>query len=869
VRSRSFELVVPRALGDHGATPLAAYLVLTTVAVTRGPSPRFLSPAEVIALATAWRLPLNEVWYFPAAAAPRVEAALHAARWALKDSQVDALLGHVTSAAIGGHAASGSGAAGAAPGGATNAAAHAGGVKQGFLTHLETQGEVLEGFVLMALEVGDLAGLQQLVAAYNATMQPWHGAALKQALELGARCLQRDSALEAALGDNGGGVPSAGVGLSLERAFAAAAVGLPEAGPWPEGLSGSAPEPRRVPVAAADLWPLVCAAAGDVGGLFRRLCSSYQHRVVLKAYRYTPVAFLAAPLAGAASATDAATPPTAENGGAASEVFQVQVEIHDDEVFYSWPLHARAGGCAPLYRGMVVQFDGHVAPGTGGGNHGLAEDVVAAAGVGAGALEMRILGIAKLKCLNYLWRTFGVRNQLPTLLGNGEAAFVRKCQTVFFKNWAVPPEHRVPMLALLAGWAQFVVSLLSAKEREGLQGRAMYLGLLERYLASGDAAAQQAAHLVSGVGAGRPGASAAAALARGGERSSGGLGSSSSGSNGGGGSTAAAAIAALPLSPPPTLLAPFYTVVANLTGSDLPPGLLCALGLDALRRLDGPPVGIDPPPGCWLECRNTLPSTKQLGDLRLAAGATGDKVASSGGKGGKGGGKGGKGGKTSGGGLVGVGSGGAPRLVLALGPPPRAAKAALVAASRTTPTEEDVRPQGDEGGSSGKVSVKGGGGGSKDPLERERGMLSSLAAAEGKAGSWRSRHVGVHLLVDPHKDLEQFRKDATAAARTAAAAATAAASAASAALPAAAGTSAAGSAAVLAKPVASCPPFGAPVVVLVCVLALPPGGGKSTLFAALQAGTAGATVTAAASLVWAVAAAVLGALLLLFAYFFF
>ena len=39
----SFELVVPRALGDHGATPAAAYLVLTTVAVTRGSRPRFLS----------------------------------------------------------------------------------------------------------------------------------------------------------------------------------------------------------------------------------------------------------------------------------------------------------------------------------------------------------------------------------------------------------------------------------------------------------------------------------------------------------------------------------------------------------------------------------------------------------------------------------------------------------------------------------------------------------------------------------------------------------------------------------------------------------------------------------------------------------
>ena len=32
---------------------------------------------------------------------------------------------------------------------------------------------------------------------------------------------------------------------------------------------------------------------------------------------------------------------------------------------------------------------------------------------------VRVLAIGKLKCLNYLIRTFGVRNLLPTLLGDG------------------------------------------------------------------------------------------------------------------------------------------------------------------------------------------------------------------------------------------------------------------------------------------------------------------------------------------------------------------------------------------------------------------------------------------------------------------
>ena len=75
----SFECVVPRVLGDHGATPRAAYMVLTSVSHTA--SAGFLSPAEVLRLGAMWRLPLNEAWFVPWNAAGAVEDALHAARW--------------------------------------------------------------------------------------------------------------------------------------------------------------------------------------------------------------------------------------------------------------------------------------------------------------------------------------------------------------------------------------------------------------------------------------------------------------------------------------------------------------------------------------------------------------------------------------------------------------------------------------------------------------------------------------------------------------------------------------------------------------------------------------------------------------------
>ena len=390
----SFELVVPRALGDHGATPKAAYLVLTTVALTRGPHPRFLSPAEVIEVATRWRLPLNETWYFSSEMAPEVETRLHEARWTLRDSGVDNLL--------------------------------EGGVSQKFLTHLETQGEVLEGFVLMAVET-DLEGVAALVTAYNETMAPHHAAALKAALDLGERCSRLDPELEALID---GGVPNGGVQLFRGESF-------------------PAPEPERL---SEDAWPLALRASGEIGELFKVLDYSYRHQVALVLYSYQPLK--------------------------GPKVLLVQIRVCDDNVFYAWPLH----GVRPLYRGMVVEFGAEIE----------------GAEIEEPSVQMSIRGIAKLKCLNYLWRTFGVRNQLPTLLTDGSEAYLRRCRS-FFSNWSVPAEHRPALFSVFVGWARFV-QCLPAHDRALLTGKNKeYLKLLERYLGSGVPALAPAANLLTGI----------------------------------------------------------------------------------------------------------------------------------------------------------------------------------------------------------------------------------------------------------------------------------------------------------------------------------------------------------------------------------
>jgi len=213
----SFECVAPRIAGDHGATPLAAYMVLTCVVHAGGDG--ILSPAQVLQLGAAWRLPLNQVWYVPWERAPAIEDQLHAARWTMNDAEADVLL-----EALG------------AP-------------QQRFLRHGETQGEVLEGFVLMALDQPTEA-LLPLLAAYDAAVAPHRDRALASALDLGRSCHTSEPWLVAAL-----------------------------ARPGPV-------EPTRTSMGPEQAWRMATEGEGPLPRLFRILQTSYGHRIYLKTYAY-------------------------------------------------------------------------------------------------------------------------------------------------------------------------------------------------------------------------------------------------------------------------------------------------------------------------------------------------------------------------------------------------------------------------------------------------------------------------------------------------------------------------------------------------------------------------------------------------------
>jgi hypothetical protein len=73
------------------------------------------------------------------------------------------------------------------------------------------------------------------------------------------------------------------------------------------------------------VWDVVKSAPFPYDRLFHRLKQSYDHQVQLKLYEY-------------------------------QGAVQVQVHIHSDQIFYSWPLHMLTDACPPLFRGMVLQF---------------------------------------------------------------------------------------------------------------------------------------------------------------------------------------------------------------------------------------------------------------------------------------------------------------------------------------------------------------------------------------------------------------------------------------------------------------------------------------------------------------------------------
>lgn len=143
----------------------------------------------------------------------------------------------------------------------------------------------------------------------------------------------------------------------------------------------------------------------------------------------------------------------------------VIVEIRNDDVFKFFPMH---GLGLSLFRGMVLDF---------GREPREPEEFLI-------ENEFNIQDIVKIKCLGYIIRTFGVRNNLGRLFKDGEDAISSMIQH-FVVNWSVPLAHRPAVETFLAATYKYLLSLPDESKEDAKNN---YLQYFETFFSSGDPA---------------------------------------------------------------------------------------------------------------------------------------------------------------------------------------------------------------------------------------------------------------------------------------------------------------------------------------------------------------------------------------------
>ncbi|KAH7352709.1 hypothetical protein KP509_19G059600 [Ceratopteris richardii] len=129
----SMELVTA-VLGDHGQRPLKDYVVVTAVSDLKN-KPRFFSTSDIIAFCRKWRLPTNDVWLF---STRKSAAAFFAAYDALSEdgtaTPVNKVLNGIADISV-----------------------------QAAKSHMEVQGEILEGLVARIVNPSSLERLKSVL----------------------------------------------------------------------------------------------------------------------------------------------------------------------------------------------------------------------------------------------------------------------------------------------------------------------------------------------------------------------------------------------------------------------------------------------------------------------------------------------------------------------------------------------------------------------------------------------------------------------------------------------------------------------------------------------------------------------------------
>eukprot|EP00249_Psilotum_nudum_P024453 c29187_g1_i1 orf=271-3738(-) len=407
--------LVTAVLGDHGQRPLQDYVVVTAVTELRG-KPRFYSTPDIISFCRRWRLPSNHVWLF---SSRKSAAALFSAYDALCEegtaSSVTKVLDEIADISL-----------------------------PATKSHMEVQGEILEGLVARIVSPRSLERLRQVIQRFpNVTLQghPQTGQGLREICAANRRSEKEQV-------------------LALLRSLG------------PDMCSDWSDWTRNDGGQASSSSPffskfLRAAPADD-------MTAKLQETIQVLRNRNMPVRFRCRPIVNMEDC----------------EKIQFKMIIHvlADSVFRKYQSEMRHNsGLWPLYRGYFVEvslFDNLVQASTrirASDQTSLAKEFQN--GLQLNNVEDDVLAdeaanlMLKLKFLTYKLRTFLIRNGLSTLFNSGFGAY-RKYYLRQMEIWGTSPEKRQALDQFLSEWAGYITRKF--KNRKPVEN--MYLSEAEPFL---------------------------------------------------------------------------------------------------------------------------------------------------------------------------------------------------------------------------------------------------------------------------------------------------------------------------------------------------------------------------------------------------
>ena len=294
--SLSFELIVPRLLGDHASEPNAAVITLITGGyIDKDGNNKFLNELELINIATKWKLNLPKIYVCNAKNINPISKGLDELRWVCDATQPGQFIEQVINSNL-------------EPGEEKP-------VHINSLPYSEWHDLVLEGYVIKVIQVpiSFILELNNSIKEYNTVFTPLIDQLLLELGKLGDLFRIKDPELLAKLEMPCGNVQL--VNPSTGEKF------IPE-------------ESTYLDIPKDVIWRFAELHASKHDKELLNILEMYESKISLKMYKGIE-----------------------EYKGHINHIIQIVVHVHDDEVFYMMTdTHEKFTNCTRLFRGMVFRF---------------------------------------------------------------------------------------------------------------------------------------------------------------------------------------------------------------------------------------------------------------------------------------------------------------------------------------------------------------------------------------------------------------------------------------------------------------------------------------------------------------------------------